>query len=160
MNLKLDVDGFPELTLAVGDMLSQLGDKIGMKITFEELQKTGGVCYTNDTGAMIISENENILGGYERKCSYPFFVVFRCANNSEVQKLQAAGFLEMVSQWLTGVPIEIGRQWWQVEIPELSPERKINKITVSNYYGLEPNPNGVQDWLLPVNVEYTQRKEC
>ena len=32
--------------------------------------------------------------------------------------------------------------------------RKITKVTRDNSYGLEPQENGVQDWILPVSIEY------
>ena len=37
----------------------------------------------------------------------------------------------------------------------MTDDRKITRITRSNSYGLEPNEDGVQDWLMPVTVEYT-----
>ena len=154
-----DIQGLIPLTKAVHSMLNQLGSLVGIEIKFEEIGRTAGICFSSDTGTVVLEEIETITGGYERRCSYPFLVVYRSADTTEKTKFKAAEFLDLAGRWLTGETVELDGRFYSVQVPELEDGRKIKKISTSNFYGLEPNQNGVQDWLLPVVVEYIQWKD-
>lgn len=65
-------------------------------------------------------------------------------------------FFDALGKWICREPIEIGGETYRLNAyPELEAGRKIIRVTRSNSYGLEPNEDGVQDWLMPVTVQYT-----
>lgn len=150
----LDNVGHRILTDAVMEMMDQFSDISGQEIRFNDINETG-ICFSNDTGSLILSEKANILGGYERRCSYPFFVIYRLARRDEKQMLAANEFLERLGCWISGDPL--GDE--PVKIPTLSDGRKITNISRSVPYPTEPTQDGMQDWILPVVVEYEHIKE-
>lgn len=144
-NLSQDVQGFPILTAAVLEALNE----IDPDIRFDELEPESGTCFTNDTGSLILTEKEFITGGFERLCSYPFFIVHRCICMDEKAGLEAVGYLNGLSAKLC-----------KAKFPELSDGRKITRIEPKNVYNNVVNPEtSVLNWILPVTLEYRHRKD-
>lgn len=151
----LDPTGYEVLTKAVLALLDEFAEISGYEIGFEKLGRESGIAFSADDGALIMSEKENILGGYRQICQYPFFVVYRTESTQEKRKLQVQTFLDSLGKWICMEPAEInGKSYLLTEYPKLTQGRKITRITRLNSYGVEPNKEGVQDWLLPVTVQY------
>lgn len=151
-----DVTGFEILTNAVLDMLSQFPGLNGREILFEELEKESGIAFSANNGALVMSERRSITDHVRQNCQYPFFIVYRTASTQEYQKLQVQAFFDALGKWLCKEPAVVNGETVRLtQYPALSDNRKITRITRSNSYGLEPNEDGVQDWLMPVTVEYT-----
>lgn len=152
-----DASGFDILTRAVKSLLNQYpGLEDGEVIKFEELGKESGIAFSADNGALVYAESEDVCGFRHQKCQYPFYVVYRTASNKERLKLSAQEFLDSLGKWLCQEPVVInGTQTRLAAFPALSEGRIIKRITRENSYGLEPNADAVQDWVLPVTVQYT-----
>lgn len=152
----VDATGYEVLTKAVSELLNQypgLGDRI---ITFEELEEESGIAFSADSGALIVSEQRFITDHVKQRCQYPFFVVYRTTSTRGVQKMNVQTFLDSLGKWLCKETAVINNQEYTLdEYPELSGGRKITKVTRNNSYSAAPIDKGVQDWLLPVTVEYT-----
>lgn len=154
----VDADGYGILTEAMRSLLNQYpGLEEGDIIRFEELGKDGGLAFSADSGALIFTETEDVCGVIHQTCQYPFFVVYRTDTTRERQKLNIQKFLDNLGKWVCGEP-DSGYDRL-TSYPELSGGRKIKRITRSNSYGLEPQENGVQDWLLPITVRYANEYE-
>ena len=151
-----DASGYAILTNAVLALLNEFPDLQGREILFEELGKESGIAFSADNGALVISERRSITDHVRQSCQYPFFVVYRTASTKEYQKLQVQKFLDTLGKWICREPVTIGGQEVRLtSYPALSEGREITRITRSNSYGLDPGEDGVQDWLLPVTVTYT-----
>ena len=151
-----DVTGFEILTNAVLNLLSQFPGLNGLEILFEELGRESGIAFSADNGALVMTERRSITDHVRQNCQYPFFIVYRTASTQEYQKLQVQAFFDAIGKWLCKEPAVVNGETVRLEkYPALSEGRKITRITRSNSYGLEPGEDGVQDWLLPVIVEYT-----
>lgn len=152
-----DASGFDILTRAVKSLLNQYpGLEDGEVIKFEELGKESGIAFSADNGALVYAETEDVCGFRHQKCQYPLYVVYRTASNKERLKLSAQEFLDSLGKWLCQEPVVInGTQTRLAAFPALSEGRIIKRITRENSYGLEPNADAVQDWVLPVAVQYT-----
>ena len=151
-----DVDGFEILTNAVLELLSQFPGLNGREILFEELGKESGIAFSANNGALVMSERRSITDHVRQSCQYPFFIVYRTASTQEYQKLQVQAFFDAIGKWLCREPAVVNGETVRLKsYPALSDDRKITRITRSNSYGLEPSSDGVQDWLMPVTVEYT-----
>lgn len=149
----VDATGYEVLSKAILELLNQYPGLNGKEILFEELGKDGGIAMSADNGALIMTERRSITDHVFQTCQFPFFVVYRTASTRERQKLQVQTFLDALGKWLCKEPV--GGLVEVSEHPALTDSRKITRITRSNAYGLEPNSNGTQDWLLPVTVQYT-----
>ena len=151
----IDSTGYEVLTKAVLALLMEYGEIVGREIYFEDISQSG-IAFSADDGALIMSEVPDILGGYTQICQYPFYVVYRTASTQESQKLNVQTFLDSLGKWLCGEPAKVnGKTQTLDKYPELTDGRKITRVTRLNSYGLEPSADGVQDWLLPVTVQYT-----
>lgn len=151
-----DVTGYTILTNAVLALLSEYPGLNGREILFEELGSESGIAFSADNGSLVMSERRSITDYVVQECQYPFFLIYRTASTREFQKLQVQAFFDGIGKWLCKEPVEIGGARVHLgAYPELTGGRKITRITRSNSYGLEPNEDGVQDWLMPVTVQYT-----
>lgn len=151
-----DADGYEILTEAMKSLLNQYpGLHEDEVIKYEELGQDSGISFYADSGAIIYSEKEDILGVMHQMCQYPFFVVYRTASEKERQKLSVQKFLDNIGKWLCREPVVINEEEIRLaSYPNISRGRKIERITRSNSYGTDPKDNGVQDWILPVTVKY------
>lgn len=151
-----DVTGFEILTNAVLDLLSRFPGLNGREILFEELGTDSGIAFSADNGALIMTERRSITDHVRQLCQYPFYIVYRTASTQEYQKLQVQAFFDAIGKWLCKEPAVVNGETVRLtSYPPLSGDRKITRVARSNSYGLEANENGVQDWLLPVTIEYT-----
>jgi hypothetical protein len=150
-----DVTGYEILTNAVLALLSQFPGLNGRDILFEELEESG-IAFSADNGALIISERRSITDRVTQTCQFPFYIIYRTTSTKEFQKLQVQSFFDSIGKWICKEPVEINGDTVRLtKYPPLSDVRKITKVTRSNSYGLDPNEDGVQDWLMPVTVQYT-----
>lgn len=163
-NLKpigVDADGYDILTTAMKALLNQYpGLQEDETIRFEQLEDDSGIAFSNDNGALVYSEKEDVCGVMHQVCQYPFFVIYRTASLREKQKINAQAFLDSLGKWICREPVTIdGVDTRLTTFPELSGGRIIKRITRDNSYGTVPQENGVQDWLLPLTVRYEYNYE-
>ena len=151
-----DVTGFQILTNAVLDLLSRFPGLNGREIFFEELGKDYGIAFSADNGALIMDERRSITDHVWQTCRFPIYIIYRTASTDEDQSLRVQAFFDSLGKWICKEPAVVnGETIRLLEYPELSDGRKITRVTRSNSYALEANEDGVQDWLMPVTVEYT-----
>lgn len=151
-----DVTGFQILTNAVLDLLSRFPGLNGREIFFEELGKDYGIAFSADNGALIMDERRSITDHVWQTCRFPIYIIYRTASTDEDQSLRVQAFFDSLGKWICKEPAVVnGETIRLLEYPELSDGRKITRVTRSNSYALGANEDGVQDWLMPVTVEYT-----
>lgn len=152
-----DATGYEVLTAAVKDLLNHFpGLLSGDDVKFEELGEDSGIAFSANAGALIYSEKQDICGVYHQTCQYPFYLVYRTESTKERQKMSIQEFLDTFGKWLCREPCIIdGAEVDKAVYPALSSGREIKRITRDNSYGPDPQENGVQDWVLPVYVHYT-----
>lgn len=151
-----DASGYEVVTKAVQELLNQFPGLSGREILFEELGAEDGIAFTSDSGPLVISERVSITDHVTQSCQYPFLVIYRATATREFQKLNIQAFLDSLGKWLCKEVIEIrGKVYRLTKYPDLSDNRKITRITRENAYGLEPNENKSQDWVIPVIIQYT-----
>jgi hypothetical protein len=149
-----DVTGYDVLTEAMKSLLNQYPGLDGEYISFEDLEDSG-IAFSADNGALVYSEKESVTAHVRQICRYPFYIVYRAGVTGEQVKLTVQTFLDGIGKWLCKEPVAIdGTAYKLTAYPKLSEGRIIKKITRDNSYGLEPNKDSVQDWVLPVTVEY------
>lgn len=152
----VDAEGYKVLTNAVLALLSEFPGLDGREIYFEELGAESGIAFSADSGALIMSERRSITDHITQTCQYPLYVIYRTSATREFQKLQVQIFLDTLGKWLCKEPVDIdGAEYRLSSYPALSDGRKITRVTRSNSYGLTPNANNSQDWMLPVSIQYT-----
>lgn len=150
-----DFTGYDVLTEAMKTLLNQYPGLDGEYISFEDLTGDSGIAFSADNGASVYRETISVTNHVRQWCRYPFYIVYRVGANGEQAKMTSQTFLDGIGKWLCKEPLVIdGINHKLTAYPKLSEGRIIKKITRDNSYGLEPNKDSVQDWILPVTVEY------
>lgn len=151
-----DVTGFRILTNAVLDLLSKFPGLNGREILFEELGKDYGIAFSANAGALIMTERRSITDHVWQTCQFPIYIIYRTASTDEDQSLRVQAFFDALGKWICKEPAVVNGETIRLSAyPELLDGRKITRVTRSNSYALEASADGVQDWLMPVTVEYT-----
>lgn len=153
-----DATGYEVITEAMKDLLNQFpGLSKDEEVKYEELAADSGIAFSNDAGALVYTEREDVIGGVHQTCQYPFFIVYRASSSTkERYKMTIQEFLDAFGKWLCREPVLIDGETYKLAgYPKLAGTRQIKKIIRDNSYGTEPQESGVQDWLLPVSVQYT-----
>lgn len=154
----LDGGGYEVLKSAVLELLNQFPGLDGQYISFASLTDDGGISMELESGALVYTETEDIIGNVKQECQFPFFVVNRTDATSEYLKKSIAEFLDNLGAWICKEPVTVGDAVHQLtEYPKLTGERKIKSVTRFNSYALEKNENGTQDWVIPITVNYTHK---
>jgi hypothetical protein len=154
----LDGAGYEVLKDAVLELLNQFPGLNGMSITFSGLNADSGISMEPESGALVYTDTEDIIGNVTQECQFPFYVVYRSAATSEFLKMNVVEFLDTLGAWICKEPVKIGGKTYQLaEYPALTGERKIKSVTRFNSYGLAENENKTQDWVIPITVNYTHK---
>lgn len=153
-----DADGYEVITDAVKMILNQFpGLNSDDDVKFEELSGDYGISFSNNSGALVYNEKRTITGMIHQECQYPFFLIYRTRSDRERLKLVAQQFLDVYGKWLCQEPTIYEHNQPPLEYPKLTGGRKITGVSRDNIYSQDPQNNGVQDWVLPVTVEYTSK---
>lgn len=154
-----DYGGFDALTPAIKSLLNQFpGLYEGEEIKFEEIGQDSGIIFSANSGALVYAEARDITDTVRQECRFPFYIVYRENSTRERDKLRAQDFLDTLGRWLCRESVEINGVLAPFPgYPKLSRGRKITNITRENSYGQDPRDDGVQDWVLPVTIEYTNK---
>lgn len=151
-----DASGYEVIPNAVLELMNSFPGLNGKEILFEEIGDADGIAFSSNSGPLVMMERKSITDHVYQTCQYPFFVIYRTTNTREYQKLHVQNFLDTLGKWLCKEPVNIdGMEYRLKNYPNLSDDRKIKRIVRENAYGLEPNENKSQDWVLPVTIQYT-----
>lgn len=152
----IDHDGYEVMTKAVIGLLNQYPGLDGRIVKFEELDSNTGIAFAADNGALVMSEKRTIVDHIIQTCQYPFFIVYRSASTRAAQKVAIQTFMDSIGKWICKEPAVVDDQEVRLaSYPQLANGRVIKRVTRNNSYAVDPDEKGVQDWLLPVTVEYT-----
>lgn len=154
--ISLDGEGFNILKDAVMTLLNDYPGLDGRVIARSSLSENGGISMEPESGALVYTEKQDIVGNVHQVCQFPFYVVYRTDATSEYIQTGINDFLDTLGAWICREPVIINQHLYQLtEYPKLTGNRKITGVTRFNSYALEPNANNTQDWLIPITVKYT-----
>lgn len=149
--LRRDVEGETRITETLMNLLSTYPDMPeGLKIGFSDLKQDGGFAMVPITGAVIVSEREDITGHVTQTCSYPFYLVYRTAAQASKVKIDIKEFLDSLGRWLEKLK----------DYPKLPEGMKVYSITRESPANLDTvYENAVQDWVIQINLQYLNEFE-
>lgn len=152
----IDVDGTDIVSTALVQLLNQFPGLHGKKITFSTLADASGIGFFPTTGAVLLSNVEDIMGHVKQVCSYPFTVVYRSAPKTDRHKLRVKEFLDALGKWLEQQPVVIDGETHQLtEYPALEQGRVIKAITRTNPSHLNTAyQDGIEDWVIAITLRY------
>ena len=155
--VRYDVDGYDIVTDALKDLLNTFPGLLdGEKITFSTLGEDSGVSFYPVSGAVIATEVEDITGRVDQLCSYPFYIVYRTAAESQNSKIDIKEFLDDIGKWLEKQPVKVDDETYTLEeYPDITDGRTIESVSRQTPSYLDTtNENGVQDWIISMDLQY------
>ena len=156
--LSIDGEGYGILKDAVLELLNQFPGLDGDKVVFGVLGPESGISMSPESGALVYTESEDIIGNVAQDCQFPFYVIYRTGATSEYLRLDVSTFLDIMGAWLCKEPVTIGGKVFRLsEYPKLTGGRAIKSATRFNSYPLAENENNTQDWVIPITVNYTHK---
>lgn len=154
--IDFDNDAYDVMSKAILALFAKFGELIGEEILFEELNENSGYAFQGAGGAEVITRDKFITGKIKDSCQYPIVFIRRTASVKEKQKLQVDTFLDTLGKWVCMEEVTInGKSYRLKEYPKLTNGRTITEVRRNNSVSKDPNPNGVQDWGLPLYIYYT-----
>lgn len=155
--VRYDLDGHEVITTALMALINQyprLPD--GDEITFSTLEAESGKALFPITGAIIETEDKDILGTTTQICLYPFFVVYRASGLSESRKAAIKEWLDDLGRWLEQQSITAnGTSYILEEYPELSGSRRFLSISRQTPAYLDNTNEQVEDWAIYISARYS-----
>ena len=152
----IDIDGTDVVSTALLTLLNQFPGLDGRKIEFSTLSDTAGISMFPIDGAVIIDNQENVLGEVHQVCAYPFDVVYRAALKTDKHKIRVKEFLDTLGKWLERQPVMIGGKVYHLaKYPDIGEQREIKSISRTTPAFLNaPTQSGVEDWIISVQLQY------
>ncbi len=128
----------------------------GREIQFSSLSDTSGFGFFPTTGAVLISNEEDITGHVRQVCAYPFTVVYRAALKTQAHRLRVKELLDTLGKWLEMQPVRLGGTDYQLlEYPSIGDGREIKSISRSTPGCLNaPYQDGIEDWAIGLTLRY------
>lgn len=153
----IDVDGSEIVSTVLMELLNTFPGLDGKRVQFATLGDASGIGFFPSAGAVILENRETVTGRVKQKCRYPFMVVYRAALRTEKQKLRIKELLDCLGKWLEGQPVTISEEVHQLEAyPDLAEDRKIKSIArTTPAYLNAAYDNGVEDWVISADLNYT-----
>lgn len=144
--IRYDLDGYEVITTALVELINQfprLAD--GDKIEFSTLEAESGKAMFPISGAIIETEDKDILGNVSQVCLYPFFVVYRASGLSESRKAAVKEWLDDLGRWLEQLQ----------QYPELSGSRRFLSIDRQTPAYLDTVSEQTEDWTIYITARYS-----
>lgn len=155
--VKYDIDGYEELTKAIGDLLNQYPALPGnLSIDFSTLSDNGGIAWYPVTGAVIADERRSVTGKVRQVCNYPFYIVYRAGGPSAQRKAAIKEWLDGLGKWLEKQPINVNGGLERLEdYPTLTSGRIITEIARQTPAYLDSiSESKVEDWAMHIVLKY------
>ncbi|MCD8371795.1 MAG: hypothetical protein LUD27_00645 [Clostridia bacterium] len=155
----IDIDGSEAVSKALLDLLNKFpGIPDGASIKFASLDTASGIGFFPTSGAVLLSNKEDITGHVKQVCLYPFNVIYRAAPKSESQKLRIMEFLDLLGKWLELQPVVLAddTEYKLDGYPDLqSGNRVIKSVYRTNAGHLNAAyDDGIEDWMLSATLRY------
>ena len=152
----IDVEGTDIVTTVLRTLLNQFPGLEGKRIEFSTLGKTSGLGFFPTSGAVLLSNKEDITGHVKQVCLYPFTVVYRAAPKDEKAKIRMKELFDTLGKWLEMQPIKVSQKDHQLEnYPNLEQGRVIKSINRTNPAHLDAAyKDGIEDWIIALTLKY------
>lgn len=155
--VRYDFDGYEVITTALMALINQYPKlPAGDEIAFSTLEAESGKAMFPITGAIIETEDKDILGGTTQICLYPFFVIYRASGLSESRKAAIKEWLDDLGRWLEKQTITANDASYTLEeYPELSGSRRFLTINRQTPAYLDNTNEQVEDWAIYISARYS-----
>lgn len=153
--VRYDIDGYEYVTRALWDLVNNYPD-LDDTIVFAEVDSEYGKAFIPTSGAVILTETNDITGHTTQDCLYPFTIMYKAGGLSESRKVNVKEWLDNLGRWLERQPVTIrGVQHQMESYPTLKGNREIRKIERTQPSFLsEVGEDNVETWIIALQATY------
>lgn len=155
-NTRYDLDNYELISKALWDLVNTFPNLGNTAITFAQIDEEKGITFIPISGAVILSEQTDIIGHTVQECIYPFQIIRKASGLSEKAKLNAKEWLDTLGKWLEQQPITSNGETVQLQsYPELTGDKEIKKIERTQPAYLQTvGDNNVETWVISLQARY------
>lgn len=147
--IRIDVREGEALTAPLLEFLNQYPKfQLGESIAFGDARHALGIAMYPMSGALVISETEDITGGHVSNRQYPFYLVYKAGGDSAARAISIKEFLEEIGRWCEEQKYET-LNTTEIEVTG------INRQTVAALESIEEN--GTENWIINMALYYTKQ---
>lgn len=117
-------------------------------IVFGDASHAEGLAMYPVSGALVISETEDIMGNHESNRQYPFYLVYKSGTGSASRAISIKGLLDSIGEWCEKQDYSVFNELG-IEVTEIS------RQTVAAMDSIEEN--GTENWTISITLFYTKR---
>lgn len=148
-DVRVDGRDSVQLTNEILAFLNQYPDLLAEEtIVFGDASHESGLAMYPISGALVISETEDIMGNHESNRQYPFYLVYKNGTGSAARAISIKEFLDSIGEWCESQDYtafnELG-----IEVTEMS------RQTVAAMDSIEDD--GTENWNIAITLYYTKR---
>ena len=148
-DVRVDGRDSVQLTNKILAFLNQYPELLaGETIVFGDASHESGLAMYPISGALVISETEDIMGNHESNRQYPFYIVYKNGTGSAARAISIKEFLDSIGEWCENQDYtafnELG-----IEVTEMS------RQTVAAMDSIEED--GTENWNIAITLYYTKR---
>ena len=148
-NVRIDVQDGESFTSLLLEILNQYpGLMSGESVVFGDSTHSDGLAMYPISGALVISETEDVLGGVESTRQYPFYLVYKVGQGSANRAISVKEFLDGVGMWLEKQDLS------HLVTGDITIE-EIKRQSVAAMDSVEED--GTQNWTISIALSYTKR---
>lgn len=122
--------------------------QFGESIVFGDASHAEGLAMYPVSGALVISETEDIMGNHESNRQYPFYLVYKSGAGSASRAISIKGLLDSIGEWCEKQDYSAFNELG-IEVTEIS------RQTVAAMESTEEN--GTENWTIFISLYYTKR---
>lgn len=99
--VRIDLRASENLTPELLNVLNAYPDLLpSEKIVFGDGSQTSGIALYPISGAVVVTEEEDIIGNITQECQYPFYLIYKVGKGSSSSRIAIKEFLDDLGRWL------------------------------------------------------------
>lgn len=122
--------------------------QLGESIEFGDASHKEGLAMYPVSGALVVSETEDITGGHESNRQYPFYLVYKSGTGAASRAISIKELLDDIGAWCEKQDYSAFNELG-IEVTEIS------RQTVAAMDSIEEN--GTENWTISITLYYTKR---
>jgi hypothetical protein len=148
-DVRVDGRDSVQLTNEILAFLNQYPELLaGETIVFGDASHESGLAMYPISGALVISETEDIMGNHESNRQYPFSLVYKNGTGSTARAISIKEFLDSIGEWCEKQDYSAFNELG-IEVTEMS------RQTVAAMDSIEED--GTENWNIAITLYYTKR---
>lgn len=122
--------------------------QFGESVAFGDATHSDGLALYPVSGALVISEVEDITGGHESNRQYPFYLVYKVGQGSIAHSISIKEFLDDIGAWCEN------QDYSELNTTEI----EVTGIERQTVAAMESTENdGTENWTIAITLFYTKR---